>query len=70
MMKPNKKQNEMIELVNQMSKYWQSTNDIDSPSHYTLIEEETRKLDLTEDDEERFIEALSQVYHLIKIMKS
>lgn len=68
-MTPNKKQKEIIDMLISQAKFWKSTNDIMSPTHYNDIEEEVRQLDLTEDDEERLIEAISQVYHLIKIIQ-
>lgn len=67
-MKATKEQKEMIDCLISQAKFWASSNDIASPTHYNDIAEEVNKLDfLCEEDAERFILAIEQVYHLIKI---
>lgn len=67
-MKPTKNQKELCKLVRNQASFWSNTNDIYSPTHYNDIEEEVNEIDfLCEDAKEQFIDALSTLYHLIKM---
>lgn len=54
-MKANEKQKLLIDNIVSLTSYWKDTNDISSPSHATLIEEECNscadELNLDYDDE-------------------
>ena len=43
-MKPTKKQIELIKTIEKIVSSWGSTNDINSPTHYSDIREELKKL--------------------------
>ena len=47
-MTPNKKQKEIIDMLISQAKFWKSTNDIMSPTHYNDIEEEVVEIPETE----------------------
>jgi hypothetical protein len=55
-MKPTERQIKAIEAVESLCAIWKSSNDISSPSHYTLIDEEMQSLEcdlkLDENDEQ------------------
>jgi hypothetical protein len=44
-MKPTERQIKAIESVESLCAIWKSSNDISSPSHYTLIDEEMQALE-------------------------
>lgn len=44
-MKPTSTQKEVIETSKRLISYWLSTNDLDSPSHITIIEDEVYAID-------------------------
>ena len=39
-MKPTEKQKEIAKVIEQQAKFWQNTNDINSPTHYGDMREE------------------------------
>jgi len=45
-MKPNDKQKAVARLVELQGKFWQNTNDINSPTHYCDLEAEIQSLEL------------------------
>lgn len=67
-MKPSEKQKKICELIKSQASFWMNTNDIYSPTHYNDIEEEVDNIDfLCDEAKEQLIDALSTLYHLIKI---
>ena len=71
-MKANETQKKVIDGITSLMGYWKSTNDITSPSHMTLIEEECNlladELDIEYDDE-RLTEIegkLADIWSIIK----
>ena len=68
-MKPNKKQLDVIETLKSVIGYWASTNDIDSLSHYTLVEEELEAIDdLPEELKEDLTDKLVDIWHIVRAL--
>lgn len=71
-MKPTDKQKKVITNILSTIKYWSNTNDITSPSHLTLIEEDMNsladELDMEYDDNniEELVSKLSDLYFVIR----
>lgn len=75
-MKPNESQKEFCENLNAVIEdcitTWITSNDINSPSHYTLIEESVElaiNFTLTETQEQDLKEAISNLYDVVKSIK-
>ena len=68
-MKSNKQQKEICELIKSQASFWMNSNDIDSPTHLCDIDEEVAKLELDEDMESELSFALKELYYIVKVMK-
>lgn len=73
-MKPTPRQKHLIEVVQNQASFWMSTNDIDSPTHYSDMEEEVSKLEwdtdhLTKEDAKKFEDLLGDLFDFIKARK-
>lgn len=64
-MKPTSTQKEIIETLKRLVNYWLNTNDLDSPSHITIIEDEINALDDINTDEKDML-----IYDLINLLKT
>ena len=65
-MKPNEKQKDLIAKISSEIGGWVNTNDIDSQSMYSLIEEFCEGLELQENDEKWLIYSLEEIFTIIK----
>lgn len=70
-MKPTDKQIAMARVIQEQGIFWEKTNDINSPTHFTDIEEEVmvrlEMEDLLNDDEaNELIELLSNLCSFVK----
>lgn len=66
-MSPNWLQKEVIETIKSLVWTWLHTNDIDSPSHNTIIEDEIYAIDNINDEEkEKLINQLQLLLSTIK----
>lgn len=68
-MKPSEKQKELISKISSEIKGWARTNDIDSPSHWNLIEEFCRICELSEHKESILNNCLDEIMTIIKQTK-
>ena len=72
-MKPTEKQKAVAKVVEQQGQFWQSTNDINSPTHYGDIQESLFTLSveniITDEEEKLLDEKLGELYTLIKNFK-
>jgi hypothetical protein len=68
-MKPNEKQKDLISKISSEIAGWANTNDIDSQSMYSLIEEFCEGLELQENDEKWLIYSLEEMFTIIKRKK-
>lgn len=68
-MKPNQKQKDLISKISNEISGWSNTNDIDSPSHWNLIEEFCESLELPEKKELALNQSLDEVLSIIKGVK-
>ena len=66
-MKPTSTQKEVIETSKRLVSYWLSTNDIDSPSHITTIEDEINAIDNLNTEEHDLL--ISNLIDLLKTIK-
>lgn len=64
-MKPTSAQKEVIETSKRLVSYWLSTNDLDSPSHISIIEDEVYAIDGLSIDEQVLI-----INNLIDLLKT
>lgn len=64
-MKPTSTQREVIETSKRLVSYWLSTNDLDSPSHITIIEDEINALDDINTEEKDML-----IHDLIDLLKT
>ena len=68
-MKPTSTQKEVIETSKRLVSYWLSTNDIDSPSHITIIEDEINSIDsLNTEEHDLLIRNLIDLLKTIKFL--
>ena len=65
-MKLSEKQKDLISKISSEISGWASTNDIDSPSNWTLIEEFCESLEFTEKKELALNQSLDEIFSLIK----
>lgn len=67
-MKPTTKQIELIKTIEKIVSSWRSTNDINSPTHDSDIDEELRKhdFDANTDDKGLVTYALSDILEIIR----
>jgi len=65
-MKPSEQQKDLITKISKEIAGWANTNDIDSPSHWNLIEEFCESLDLPERKEMELNESLDNIMTIIK----
>lgn len=68
-MKLNLNQRRVLKIVNDSVADWTQTNDISSPSHFTLIEENIYSEDLDEDLKGTLMNAIDELYRIIKDTK-
>ena len=73
-MKPTEKQKKIMDIIIQNLQFWKSTNDIISPSHNSLIEDDVNDavvygvIDV--DEEELLIDTISSIrYNILKFSK-
>ena len=65
-MKPTEKQKKIMDIIIQNLQFWKSTNDIISPSHNSLIEDDVNDAD----EEELLIDTISSIrYNILKFNK-
>ena len=64
-MKPTSAQKEVIETSKRLVSYWLSTNDLDSPSHISIIEDEVYAIDGLSTDEQALI-----INNLVDLLKT
>ena len=64
-MKPTSSQKEVIETSKRLVSYWLSTNDLDSPSHISIIEDEVYAIDSLSTDEQLLI-----INNLVDLLKT
>ena len=70
-MKPTSTQKEVIETSKRLISYWLSTNDLDSPSHITIIEDEIYAIDgLSSDDQVMISSSLIELFKTIKYLST
>lgn len=65
-MKPNDIQKETISRIIGIVKGWETTNDINSPSHHTLIEEDLSDLDLLPSDIANLTQTLDELWWIVQ----
>ena len=73
-MKPTEKQKKIMDIIIQNLQSWKSTNDIISPSHNSLIEDDVNDaVDygiIDADEEELLIDTISSIrYNILKFSK-
>ena len=66
-MKPNQKQLKAIQAIKDLAEVWKTTNDIDSPSHMTLVEDYVYRH--LEGYDEEFEHRIHEVLDYIRKMK-
>ena len=66
-MKPTSTQKEVIETSKLLVSYWLSTNDLDSPSHISIIEDEVYAIDSLSTDEQVLI--INNLVNLLKTIR-
>ena len=66
-MKPTSTQKEVIETSKRLISYWFNTNDLDSPSHISIIEDEIYAIDSLSNEEQTMI--ISNLVDLLKTIK-
>ena len=64
-MKPTSTQKDVIETSKRLISYWLSTNDLDSPSHISIIEDEVYAIDCISDEEQTMI-----INNLVDLLKT
>lgn len=64
-MKPTSTQKEVIETSKRLVSYWLSTNDLDSPSHISIIEDEVYAIDSLSTEEQALI-----INNLVDLLKT
>ena len=64
-MKPTSTQKEVIETSKRLVSYWLSTNDLDLPSHISIIEDEVFAIDGLSTDEQALI-----IHNLVDLLKT
>ena len=64
-MKPTSTQKEVIETSKRLVSYWLNTNDLDSPSHISIIEDEVYAIDGLSTDEQALI-----IHNLVDLLKT
>ena len=70
-MKPTSTQKEVIETAKRLVSYWLSTNDLDSPSHISIIEDEIYAIDgLSSDDQVMISSSLIELFKTIKYLST
>jgi hypothetical protein len=68
-MKPNQNQKDLIAKISSEIAGWANTNDIDSQSMYSLIQEFCEGLELQENNEKWLIYSLEEIFTIIKRTK-
>lgn len=72
-MKPTEKQIEIAKAIEIQAKFWQSTNDINSPTHHSDIHQETDKLVydglISNKQCDELVNLISNIYFFIKNIK-
>lgn len=68
-MKPSQEQKDLINAISSEISGWQSTNDIDSSSHWNLISEFCESLELSEEETQDLNFSLDNIMTLIKRTK-
>lgn len=68
-MKPNEQQKRICDLIKSQASFWQSTNDIHSPTHYEDIETEIDNIeDLNENEKCQLIYIMQTMYDFVKVI--
>lgn len=65
-MKPSEQQKDLITKISNEIAGWANTNDIDSSSHWNLIEEFCESLELQEYQQNKLNDALDEIMSFIK----
>ena len=66
-MKPNEQQILICDLIKYQASFWQSTNDIHSPTHYPDIETEIDNIEgLNENEKCQLIYIMQTLYDFVK----
>ncbi len=65
-MKISEKQKEICKFIEKQAKYWTNTNDIDSPTHWSDMEDEIKKLDMNCKDEQYLQSTMVLLLNFIK----
>ena len=68
-MKPSQKQKDLIIAISNEIAGWENTNDIDSPSHWNLIEEFCESLELDIPIESVLKNAIDDIMTIIKTIR-
>jgi len=70
-MKPNFSQTKVVDALVSTISHWKYTNDINSPSHWTLIDEEMLDIEeyTTQEQNEQFNRMLQDMLNLLRKVK-
>jgi hypothetical protein len=72
-MKPTPRQNKILEMISNQVHFWMNTNDIDSPTHYSDLEDDVQSLEyidqLSKEDAKQLENMLGDIYDFIKKRK-
>ena len=66
-MKPTSTQKEVIDTSKRLISYWLNTNDLDSLSHISIIEDEVYAIDCISDEEQTMI--INNLVNLLKTIR-
>jgi hypothetical protein len=65
-MKPNERQVKLVLDIAATILHWQNTNDISSPSHWNLIDEDVDLMGLNEKDSEQLSEHIGSILSIVR----
>jgi len=69
-MKPTPRQKQLIEEVANQASFWMNTNDLQSPTHYSDLEDEISLLELNDilsaEEAKKFEDLLGDLFDFIK----
>lgn len=66
MSKLNKNQIALIRYIEDEIKFWENTNDIKSPTHYSDIDEMLVNTNLNPEDSEQVSDAMKTIFSILK----
>lgn len=69
-MKPTEFQTKIANIISGTIKHWGSTNDISSPSHFSLIDDDVNSLEISESDKVWVQKYLEELYYIIRANKT